>query len=374
MKYRPTFFPIILTFQLLLNIVLGVVWIMPGNASEIPYGITVDGRDISGFEPKTAISYLKTIKRNAPINKEIILTDGENEWSLSTRDYKFTYDYVKTIDQVTALLEKHQGIDKIVNLLKLQAQPIDMPMVLSWDQDKLQEFLQSINDTICTPAQEAMLEFKNDEIVITMAKTGEEIDYEKTVSLILDNIQSNKNESVNVIKRSYQVQVGGENLHMFDTVLSSFVTELNSNQNRSINIKRAAELIDGTILQPGEIFSFNNKVGERNKENGFTLAPVIVKKQMVNDIGGGICQVASTLYNASVLAGLPIIERHPHSVDVKYVPRGQDAAVVWDSMDLKIMNNRLNPIGIRSQVVDDKLVVAILGSESDKLSSNPVEK
>jgi len=374
MKYRSAFFPIILTFQLLLNIVLGVVWIMPGNASEIPYGITIDGRDVSGFEPNTAISYLKTIKRNSPISKEIILTDGEKEWALSTRDYKFTYDYEKTIEQVLALLEERKGIDKIVNLLKLQAQPVDMPMVLTWDQDKLQEFLQAINDETCTPAQEAMLELKDNEIVITMAKTGEEIDYEKMLSLIVDNIQSNNNDPINIIKRSYQLQVGGENLQMFDTVLSSFVTELNNNENRSINIQRAAELIDGTILQPGEIFSFNNQVGERNIENGFTLAPVIVKKQMVNDIGGGICQVASTLYNASVLAGLPIIERHPHSVDVKYVPRGQDAAVVWGSMDLKIMNNRLKPIGIRSQVVDDKLIVAILGSESDKSSKNPVDK
>ena len=348
MKYRSAFFPIILTFQLLLNIVLGVVWIMPGNASEIPYGITIDGRDVSGFEPNTAISYLKTIKRNSPISKEIILTDGEKEWALSTRDYKFTYDYEKTIEQVLALLEERKGIDKIVNLLKLQAQPVDMPMVLTWDQDKLQEFLQAINDETCTPAQEAMLELKDNEIVITMAKTGEEIDYEKMLSLIVDNIQSNNNDPINIIKRSYQLQVGGENLQMFDTVLSSFVTELNNNENRSINIQRAAELIDGTILQPGEIFSFNNQVGERNIENGFTLAPVIVKKQMVNDIGGGICQVASTLYNASVLAGLPIIERHPHSVDVKYVPRGQDAAVVWGSMDLKIMNNRLKSIGIRS--------------------------
>ena len=75
-----------------------------------------------------------------------------------------------------------------------------------------------------------------------------------------------------------------------------------------------------------------------------------------------------------MLAGLPIIERHPHSIDVKYVPHGQDAAVLYGSMDLKIMNNRLQPIGIRSQVVDDKLVVAILGNEAAKTSTTPVEK
>ena len=374
MKYRSAFFPIILTFQLLLNIVLGVVWIMPGNASEIPYGITVDGRDISGFEPQTAASYLKTIKRNSPIDKEVILSDGDNEWALSTRDYKFRYDYEKTIGQVTAYLEKHKGIDKVVNLLKLQAQPVDMPMVLSWDHDKLREFLESINDEVSSPAQEASLEYKNNEIVITVSRMGVELDYEKTLNLILDNILSNNSAPVRIAKRNCQLNAGADNQQMFDTVLASFVTELSNNKNKTINIQRASDLIDGAIVQPGEIFSFNNRVGKRNKENGFTLAPVIINKQMVNDIGGGICQVATTLYNASILAGLPIIERHPHSVDVKYVPHGQDAAVVYGSMDLKIMNNRLQPISIRSKVVDDKLVVAILGSEADNTGKKVVEK
>ena len=374
MKYRPAFIPIILVFQFLLNIVLGVVWIMPGTASEIPYGITVDGRDISGFEPQTAASYLKTIKRNSPIDKEVILSDGDNEWALSTRDYKFRYDYEKTIGQVTAYLEKHKGIDKVVNLLKLQAQPVDMPMVLSWDHDKLREFLESINDEVSSPAQEASLEYKNNEIVITVSRMGVELDYEKTLNLILDNILSNNSAPVRIAKRNCQLNAGADNQQMFDTVLASFVTELSNNKNRTINIQRASDLIDGAIVQPGEIFSFNNRVGKRNKENGFTLAPVIINKQMVNDIGGGICQVATTLYNASILAGLPIIERHPHSVDVKYIPHGQDAAVVYGSMDLKIMNNRLQPSSIRSKVVDDKLVVAILGSEADNTGKKVVEK
>jgi len=249
-----------------------------------------------------------------------------------------------------------------------------MPMVLSWDHDKLREFLESINDEVSSPAQEASLEYKNNEIVITVSRMGVELDYEKTLNLILDNILSNNSAPVRIAKRNCQLNAGADNQQMFDTVLASFVTELSNNKNRTINIQRASDLIDGAIVQPGEIFSFNNRVGKRNKENGFTLAPVIINKQMVNDIGGGICQVATTLYNASILAGLPIIERHPHSVDVKYIPHGQDAAVVYGSMDLKIMNNRLQPISIRSKVVDDKLVVAILGSEADNTGKKVVEK
>ena len=88
---------------------------------------------------------------------------------------------------------------------------------------------------------------------------------------------------------------------------------------------------------------------------------------MINDIGGGICQVSSTLYNASVLAGLPILERHPHSLNVKYVPNGQDAAVLYGSLDLKLQNNKSNPIRISSIVQDNQLMITILGNHADKM-------
>lgn len=367
MKYSMILLPIIISLQLIVNVVLGVAWILPGNAQEIPYGITVDGRDISGFEPTRAVSYLKTIKRNVPIDREIILTDGVREWPLTTRDYKFSYNYKKTVDEVVARIEKNKGTDRFIELLKLQAKPVDMPMHLSWDQDKLQNFLQSINEEIYSPALDATLDFSDNEISITEGKIGEEVDYDKTVQLIIQSIQTNNPEPIYIAKKSIEVRVGADDLGKFNAVLSFFVTELNSNRNRTINIQRAAELIDGTILAPGEIFSFNTRVGERSRNNGFVSAPVIIGRQMVDDIGGGICQVASTLYNASIRAGLQIIERHPHSINVKYVPNGQDAAIVYNSMDLRIKNNRVNPIGISSKVEDNRLVIAILGNEADKI-------
>lgn len=366
MKYGMILLPIIVALQLILNVVLGVVWILPGSAREIPCGITVDSRDISGFAPDRAVSFLKTVKRNnTPIKKEIILTDGVKEWSLTTRDYNFTYDYQKTIDEVVANIEENKGPYRIIELLKLQAQPVDMPIVLSWDKDKLQNLLQSINDEIYSPAQDAALDFRDNEIFITADKMGEELDFEETVQRILQSIQSDNTEPVSIVKKNVNVDVGLEDLGTFDTVLSLFVTDLNSNHNRSINIRRASELIDGTVLMPGEVFSFNTRVGERSRVNGFTNAPVIVGGQMVDDIGGGICQVASTLYNASIRAELPVIERHPHSINVKYVPNGRDAAIVYGSMDLKFKNNRLNPIGISSKVEDNQLMVAILGNKAD---------
>ncbi len=367
MKYITLLFPLIVAFQLILNIVIGVTWVLPGNAQEIPYGIKVDGRDISGFEPARAVSYLKTIKRNDPITKEVILTDGDREWPLATRDFKFSYDYQKTIDILVARVEENQGADKVIELLKLQVDPVDMPMVFSWDQDKLQDYLQSINVEIYTPARDAALQITEGGISVEKEIVGEEIDFEKTTNLIIEALQSETAGPVKIAKRIIGAQVTSEDLKMFDTVLSFFVTQLNNNQNRSINIQKAAELIDGTVLMPGEVFSFNDRVGERTRENGFTLAPVISRKQMVNDIGGGICQVASTLYNAAALAGLSILERHPHSLNVKYVPNGQDAAVLYGSLDLKVQNDKSNPIRISTMIQDNQLMVTILGNQADKM-------
>lgn len=367
MKYTLLLLPLIVAFQLILNIFIGVVWILPGNAREIPYGIKVDGRDVSGFEPARAVSYLKTVKRNSPITEEIILTDGNREWPLATREYKFSYDHEKTIDNLVAKMEESKGADRIIELLKLQADPVDMPMVFSWDQDQLQDYLQSINDEIYAPARDAVLRLAEGGISIDKETAGKEIDYEKTIDLILQTIQSETPGPVSIATKVIDARITSEDLKMFDAVLSFFVTELNNNQNRSVNIRKAAELIDGTVLMPGEVFSFNDRVGERTRDNGFKSAPVIVRKQMINDIGGGICQVSSTLYNASVLAGLPILERHPHSLNVKYVPNGQDAAVLYGSLDLKLQNNKSNPIRISSIVQDNQLMITILGNHADKM-------
>jgi len=146
--------------------------------------------------------------------------------------------------------------------------------------------------------------------------------------------------------------------------IGQYSTYFNSNNKaRSHNISLAAQAIDNYVIFPGETFSFNQIVGKRTKERGYMRAPVIVRGEMSEDIGGGICQVSSTLYNATDRAGLKILERYSHSKSVPYVPSGRDAAVSWYGPDFSFRNNYSLPLLIRAKAFGGRLLIRIFSSD-----------
>lgn len=147
--------------------------------------------------------------------------------------------------------------------------------------------------------------------------------------------------------------------------LGSYSTYYNQrNAERSDNIALAAEAINNTVVFPRETFSFNQVVGERTVERGYKKAPVIVKGELAEDIGGGICQVSSTLFNAVDLKGIQIMERYAHSRRVPYVPLGRDATVSWWGPDFVFKNLYNEPILIRASSRNGKMIVSIYSSDT----------
>ena len=145
--------------------------------------------------------------------------------------------------------------------------------------------------------------------------------------------------------------------------LGQYITYYNSrNKERSHNIHLASEAIDNHVVFPGETFSFNGVVGKRTKEKGYLPAPIIVKGELSEGIGGGICQVSSTLFNAVDKAGLQIIERYSHSKQVPYVPPGRDATVSWYGPDFTFQNLYQQPILIRAKAINGSMIVNIYSS------------
>lgn len=142
-------------------------------------------------------------------------------------------------------------------------------------------------------------------------------------------------------------------------MISNFYTTLVDNPNRTNNVHLAAYAIDNIIINPEETFSFNNIVGERTTSKGYQKAPIFVGKKVVDGVGGGICQVSSTLYNSALNANLPVTERHPHSLKVAYVPPNRDASVAWGTTDFKFKNNFNYPIKLLVKVVDKYVVTGI---------------
>lgn len=144
------------------------------------------------------------------------------------------------------------------------------------------------------------------------------------------------------------------------TTLSQFNTSFkNTKKSTGNNISLASVAVDQKIILPGEIFSFNNTVGPTTKKRGYMLGRIFIKGKDSKGYGGGVCQVSSTIYNAALLAGLEIIERHPHSKPVKYVPADKDAATSYGGKDFKFKNNKSFPILINSYIQDENIYIAI---------------
>ena len=151
-------------------------------------------------------------------------------------------------------------------------------------------------------------------------------------------------------------------IEAFPNLLSSYSTSFaSSSSNRATNVSLATNKINGKVLMPGEVFSFNNTVGKRTPQAGFKVAGVYMNGQVATDYGGGICQVSSTLYNAVLRANLEIVDRSNHMFEVGYVPIGTDATVSWGAPDFKFKNSRSYPIKIVTSSSNRKCVVKFYG-------------
>lgn len=153
----------------------------------------------------------------------------------------------------------------------------------------------------------------------------------------------------------------------FSDVLSSFSTGNLGGANRVNNITLAAQAINGTVLAPGEVFSYNDVVGQRTAERGYKEAGAYANGQSVQELGGGICQVSSTLYNSVLYANLEIVYRTNHMFTVSYVDLGMDATVSWGSPDFKFKNNTEYPIRIDAKVENYQVVISIIGTKTDNI-------
>lgn len=151
--------------------------------------------------------------------------------------------------------------------------------------------------------------------------------------------------------------------YLFQDELASYASNHVYNPNRTRNLELACEAIDGTIIRPGQVFSFNEIVGQRTAEKGYKAAAVYSGGATVDEVGGGVCQVASTIYYVAMMADMEIVEREEHMYIVTYVPRGMDATIYWGTYDFKFRNNTDYPIRIDAATYDGQVHIAIYGTD-----------
>lgn len=192
-------------------------------------------------------------------------------------------------------------------------------------------------------------------------KPGKKVNIEKTIEAVMN---AKEGDRVEYVIEEIPLDITLEEVKKNIIVIASYSTPIYDRSNARIkNIKIASKNIDYKKLSPGEEFSFNQVVGKRTQSKGYELAPIIINTEKGPEkgegVGGGICQVSTTIYNAVEECGLEVTERHLHSKSIGYVPKGEDATVSYGSVDFKFKNNRKHSIMIRVILGKEQLTVKI---------------
>lgn len=209
---------------------------------------------------------------------------------------------------------------------------------------------------------EASYKIENHRIIFTESQPGVSI----KKGDIEDAIKNSASDTINIPAKITQPDITSEKLRetLLAHELGRYSTDYSSSSaDRAYNIKLACEKINGYVLAPGDEFSYNNVVGPRTVERGFRIANVYVGNTVQPGIGGGICQVSSTMYNAVVFADLEITERRNHTLPVAYVPKGRDATVSYGGTDFCFKNNTSMPVEIRAIAEGGINTIVIVGTD-----------
>ena len=199
---------------------------------------------------------------------------------------------------------------------------------------------------------------------ITPEKHGTKLDKDKLYSIIIKKYLANESLDINIPITKLSPNVFARDIAKYSNLRADYSTDISSsNDDRKHNIKNALITLNKIEIYPNEIFSFNNIVGRRTAENGYREAKIIVNNEFVEGIGGGVCQVSSTLYNTALLAGLEVIEANKHSKQVHYVKYGFDAMVNFGSSDLRFRNNTSEKITIVTNYSPTNIRVRMFGQD-----------
>ena len=331
--------------------------------------IVIEGENVSGLTKEEGENLLaNVIHQYDQIN--ITITAGEQEFQKQLQDLGVQYDLEKQVEDAfqygrnKTLLEQYQ-------LIKNQ-QGQSYTLSYSIDETLLNNWVTEIEQSMKKSPIDATIEIHNGQVSITSDTDGLQIDQEQLKTELADALNSNQKQdiAVHVNLEEITANITYENLSDIRHVIGSFTTNYSSDQtNRNTNIKIATETIDSYLLMPGETFSFNNFIGDTTADKGYLPAGSYLNGEVVESLGGGVCQVSTTLYNAIIKAGIIPYSRYNHSMTVSYVPIGQDAAIAYPYKDLAFSNPYDAPIYIEGTVSPTSVTFTIY-STTDSKGSN----
>ncbi len=307
-----------------------------------------------------AIDIDSELQYNEPVLDEYLmkiaeqLPDKVQEYSYHIENDKLLIDKGKS-----GVTLNHEALKHDI-LSNLRARKYDEIIPISTNETLPKPIdLQTIHEAVYAKPQDAY--FTENPITIYAEKIGIDFDV-ANAEQIIHNSPDSEQYTIDLILSNPNILV--KDLNVYPDVLSTFSTNYVNNANRTTNLILASNKINGTVLMPGETFSFNQVVGERTIAGGYKNAAIFVNGEVEDGLAGGICQISSTLYDAVIGANLKITERHNHSKLTSYLPGGKDATVVWGRYDFQFVNNREYPVKIEMTVQNGVANATILGIKS----------
>ena len=325
-------------------------------------GITIDGQDVGGRSYDEVREEILARQQEEANERVITVEYGGQSFTLPLLS---SYDTDQVIVEAYNYAKEGELQERYDKVAALREQPLDFATTCVVTADGVDAFVQQVAEAIDVPAKDAAVE-KFDPETKTFTFTDE------ATGLAVDKEQLRQDIETAVAEGTYATPivptmvetkptVTKAQLQEQNTLLASFTTETTSSTSRNTNIRLCAEAFNGYVVAPGEVFSLNTLTGPRTTDKGYKPAGAIQNGIMVQEPGGGVCQVSTTLFNAIVRAGMEIVERHGHSWPSDYVEIGMDAAIDYPAKDFQFKNVSDAPIYLVSTFEDRQLTVEVYG-------------
>jgi len=327
-------------------------------------GVQIAGVPVAGLTIDQTVIKLNQVLQPAN-DAPVVFYHDSFSYESSMRKLAVPFDSRKAVNDAWNKEKQRDLGSKLFNLDG--AHTIPYPQKIVYQQGPMGQMLQTLNEKLGVKTIDATLEVDPSKgLLIVPGSPGQVVDVNAVMADLPKEWEEFADFRITIVMVEQKPRVNEEDLQGMGE-LSRFSTWFNSGEiNRSANLRLAAKNLNGTMVKPGEIVSFNKIVGPRTPETGFNEALVIVGGKFVPGVGGGICQVSTTLYNACLLAGLAIVERHQHNMAVAYVPLGRDATVSYGTQDYRFQNSTDSPIYIRAISGGGILTVNIYGNLANK--------
>jgi vancomycin resistance protein YoaR len=327
----------------------------------------VDGRPLPESADAATVRAFTDERAKALLTRKLSLAlPGNDKPVLETTlgELGVRVDVDRTSSVVLGVGKEGDLITRAETARDARAGSIDVPLFTSIDHDFLMGKLQALKEVEDTSPVSARLDLDKHETIAE--RDGRYIDAYATIAEIWLAMRDRKTEAITLPVRSFAPRISTAFLKSLDIsmVVAEYETYFSrggDQQRRGKNIDNAAQKLDGIVISPGELLSFNEIIGERSETNGFEKSWEIFKGEMVEGVGGGTCQVASTFHAATFFAGFDVLERLPHSRPSAYIPMGLDSTVVFPAVDLKVRNPHPFPIVVHAKTAGGKLRVELLG-------------